>query len=120
MIDTLLPKGASPELADELAMMLADFHPQATRTSLEAFAEADLSDMLADVTVPTLLLYGELDVRSPREVWKPIHEGIAGSRLVVIPDIGHMVNMQASERCNEEIRAFVQHVENSPTPRHEP
>lgn len=120
LIDTLLPKGASPELADELAMMLADFHPQATRTSLESFAEADLSDMLADVDVPTLLLYGELDVRSPRHVWEPIHEGIVGSRLVIVPDVGHMVNMQASVRCNEEIRAFVQHVENSPTPRHEP
>jgi len=113
LIDTLLPDGASPELADELATMLADFHPDATRTSLKAFAEADLSDTLADVDVPTLLLYGEVDVRSPREVWEPIHQGIAGSRLVVIPDVGHMVDMQAAERCNDEIRAFVRQVEQS-------
>lgn len=101
------------ELADELTTMIADFHPAATRTSLQAFADADLSDTLADVDVPTLLLYGELDVRSPREVWEPIHEGIAHSRLVVVPKAGHMVVMQAAEFCNDEIRAFLRNVEKS-------
>lgn len=111
LIDTLLPEGSSPALADELAAMIADLHPAATRTSLQAFFEADLSDTLTDVDVPTLLLYGEVDVRSPREVWEPIHRAIPHSRLVVIPDVGHMVDMQAAERCNAEIRAFVQQVE---------
>lgn len=111
LIDTLLPEGSSPALADELAAMIADLHPAATRTSLQAFFEADLRDTLTDVDVPTLLLYGEVDVRSPREVWEPIHRGIPHSRLVVIPDVGHMVDMQAAERCNAEIRTFVQQVE---------
>lgn len=113
LIDTLLPEGSSAELVDELTTMLADFHPAATRTSLVAFAEADLSGMLTEVDVPTLLLYGQLDVRSPRDVWQPIHDGIEGSRLVVIPEVGHMVDMQAPEHCNKEIRAFVRHVENA-------
>lgn len=77
LIDTLLPEGSSAELAGELATMLADFHPAATRTSLQAFAEADLSDTLAEVDVPTLLLYGELDVRSPGRSGSP---SIKGSR----------------------------------------
>jgi pimeloyl-ACP methyl ester carboxylesterase len=110
LIDTLLPEGAERELADELTTMLAAFHPGATRTSLEAFAETDLRDMLGAVDVPTLLLYGELDIRSPREVREPIHEGVADSRLVVIPGVGHMVDMQAPERCNSEIRAFLRQV----------
>ena len=78
-----------------------------------ALAEADLSDTLAEVDVPTLLLYGELDVRSPRSVWERIHGGIADSRLVVIPHVGHMVDMQVAERCNDEIRAFIRQVEHS-------
>lgn len=113
LIETLLPEGSSRKLADGLAGMLSDFHPAATRTSLEAFAEADLSDTLTQIDVPTLLLYGELDVRSPREVREPIHQGIAGSELVVIPDVGHMVDMQAPERCNAEIRAFIREIETS-------
>jgi pimeloyl-ACP methyl ester carboxylesterase len=113
LIDTLLFEGSSPELADELSTMIGDFHPAATRTAIEAFAEADLRDTLPEVDVPTLLLYGEQDVRSPREVWEPIHAGIARSRLVVIPGVGHMVDMQTAERCNAEIRAFLRQVENS-------
>jgi pimeloyl-ACP methyl ester carboxylesterase len=113
LIDTLLPDGSRPDLADELTTMLSDLHPAATRTALQAFAEADLSETLREVDVPTLLLYGELDVRSPREVWEPIHRGIADSRLVVIPEVGHMVDMQAPERCNDEIRAFVRQVESA-------
>jgi len=115
LIETLLPDGSDADLANELIIMLADFHPAATRTSLHAFAEADLSDTLATVDVPTLLLYGELDVRAPRRVWEPIHEGIPHSRLVVIPGVGHMVDMQAPERCNAEIRAFVGSIEESRT-----
>lgn len=113
LIETLLPAGSSAELADELATMIADLHPAATRTAVRAFAEADLNETLTDVDVPTLLLYGDLDVRSSKEVWEPIHEGIAHSSLVVIPRVGHMVDMQAAERCNAEIRAFVRQVEAS-------
>lgn len=107
LIETLLPAGSDPVLAGELAQMLRDTHPEATRTALQAFAEADLRDTLAEVNVPTLLLYGELDVRSPPRVWEPIHEGIAHSKLVVIPGTGHMIDMQAPDRCNAEIRAFL-------------
>ena len=111
LIDTLLPDGSDPELADELTAMLHDFHPVALRTALQAFAETDLRGTLPKVDVPTLLLYGELDVRSPAGVWEPIHAGIARSKLVVTPGVGHMVDMQAPERCNDEIRAFLQQIE---------
>ncbi len=113
LLQTLLPEGSDPELIDELTAMLSDFHPAATRTSLQALADADLTDTLGTIDVPVLMLYGELDVRSPRRVWEPIHRGIGHSELVLIPDVGHMVDMQASERCNAEIRAFVRRVEAS-------
>jgi pimeloyl-ACP methyl ester carboxylesterase len=107
---TLLPEGSDPSLADELARMIHDFHPAATRTSLRAFADADLRDTLPEVDVPTLLVYGELDVRSPRAVREPIHAGIPHSKLVVIPEVGHMIDMQAPERCNTEIRTFLRQI----------
>lgn len=111
LIDTLLPEGAEAGLADELETMIAAFHPSATRTALRALAEADLRNMLADVNIPALLLYGERDVRSPQEVWEPIHTQIPDARLAVIPGVGHMVDMQQAERCNAEIRAFIHEVE---------
>lgn len=111
MLDTLPPSGSAPWMADELTAMLSDSHPAATQIALTAFAEADLRAVLPEIEVPTLVLYGELDVRSPEEVWAPIHEAIPHSRLVVIPRVGHMIDLQASERCNAEIRAFIADVE---------
>lgn len=62
------------------------------------------------------MIYGDLDVRSPREVWEPIHEAIPNSKLIVIPAVGHMVDMQAPERCNAEIRVFLDEVEQRRSP----
>jgi pimeloyl-ACP methyl ester carboxylesterase len=111
MLETLLPPGSGQAIADELTAMLSDFHPAATRVALTAFAEADLRPAMPGIDAPTLMIYGELDVRSPREVWEPMHEAIPDSKLVVIPEVGHMVDMQAPERCNSEIRAFLAGVE---------
>lgn len=111
MLDTLLPPGSSDSLEQELTTMLSEYHPAATRIALTAFAGADLRPALAEIDVPTLLIYGELDARSPRAVWEPIHETIPDSRLVVIPGVGHMVDMQAPDHCNAEIRAFLDTVD---------
>lgn len=112
LITTLLTDRARPELVDELGSIIAKFHPDATRVALSAFAEADLRDVLPHINVPTLLLYGGDDVRSPRHVWEPLHSSIPGSELVVIPGVGHMINMEAAERCNAEMRAFLRTVQN--------
>lgn len=113
MLDTLLPPGSAAGLSDELTTMLSEHHPAATRVALTAFAEADLRPALAKIEAPTLMVYGEMDVRSPREVWEPIHEALPDSKVVLIPDVGHMVDMQAPDRCNTEIRAFLDTVEQS-------
>ena len=55
----------------------------------------------------TLLLYGDEDVRAPLEVAEHIQAGIPGSRLVVIPGVGHLCNLEAPERFNEEVRDFL-------------
>lgn len=111
VLDTLLPSGSDECLTTELTTMLSDLHPAATRTALTAFAKADLRPALAEIEAPTLMIYGELDVRSPREVWEPIHEAIPDSKLVLIPDVGHMVDMQAPDRCNAEISTFLETVD---------
>ena len=96
--------GATPP--DFLASLL-EFHPVGLRAMARAVAAADLRDALPEIDVPTLLLYGEHDVRAPREVAEAIHAGIRGSRLVFLP-AGHLCNIEAAERFNAELRAFLQ------------
>ncbi len=111
LLDTLLPPGSHQHLVDQLTTMLSESHPVATRIALTAFANADLRPVLEDLDVPTLLIYGALDTRSPAEVWEPLHRAIPGSKLIVIPDVGHMVDLQAPARCNAEIAAFLDTLE---------
>jgi pimeloyl-ACP methyl ester carboxylesterase len=63
--------------------------------------------VLSRINVPTLPLSGEEDVRAPRHVWEALHAGISGSKLVLIPGVGHVIDIEAAERFNAEVRAFL-------------
>jgi pimeloyl-ACP methyl ester carboxylesterase len=107
-LPTLLGKQASDEVAQEVRAIMADFHPEGQRRLLQSgFAEIDLRDVLSQLDVPTLLLYGEVDVRSPREVAETMHVRIRGSQLVFMPGVGHLGDMEAPQLFNAEVRRFL-------------
>jgi pimeloyl-ACP methyl ester carboxylesterase len=111
-LPTLLTDTAPAEVVDELSAILSDFHPAGQRALLRSgFAEQDLREVLPRVAVPTLLLYGDKDVRSPLNVAEELHAGIPGSTLVVIPGVGHLADMEAPDRFNAEVRRFLRSVE---------
>lgn len=96
-----------PALLREAMDILEDLRPSGFRPVTEAFFAADLRDVLPRITVPTLLIYGDADARSPRHVAQDLHQQIRGSRLVVLPDAGHGVNEEAPEAFNAVVRDFL-------------
>ncbi len=86
---------------------MSEFHPAGYRAWAYAFAEADLRDVLPHIDVPTLLLYGDADQRSPLNVAEDLHAKIPASRLVVLPGVGHLSNMEAADQFNAEVRNFL-------------
>ena len=104
---TLLTDEASPDLTEELLGIMVDLHPAGALTMARSMAEADLRDVLPRIAVPTLLLYGDADVRSPRAVAEELAAQIPGAELVVVPAAGHMLNMEAPEGVNAELRRFL-------------
>ena len=70
-----------------------------------ALAEADLREALPSVAVPTLLVFGDSDERSPPDVAVALHRSIPASRLVVMPGAGHACFLEFPERFNAEVRA---------------
>jgi pimeloyl-ACP methyl ester carboxylesterase len=106
-IPGLLTEAAPPEVVDEVRSLMSGVRPAANRTMLEGMAEADLRDVLPRVDVPTLLLYGDRDSRSSVEVGRALHEGIPGSRLVILPGVGHLSSVEAAADFNREVRAFL-------------
>lgn len=107
MIPTLFSESASAERVDEFAAIMSEFHPAGFRAMARSLAEADLRDVLPRIDVPTLLLYGDKDVRAPLNVAEDLHAAIPTSRLVVLPGVGHMSSLEAAERFNAEVRSFL-------------
>ncbi len=93
--------------SEQLATMMSEARPVGTRVMARAFAEADLRDVLPEIGIPTLLLCGGADERSPLHVAGALHAAIPTSRLVVLPDVGHESYLESPERFNAEVRAFV-------------
>jgi pimeloyl-ACP methyl ester carboxylesterase len=106
-VPSLFSAGAPPDVVEDYVAVMASFHPAGIRPMLHAMAEADLRDVLPTIGVPTLLLYGEQDQRSPLPVAEAMHAAIPGSTLVVLPGVGHMANLEAPDRFNEAVRGFL-------------
>jgi pimeloyl-ACP methyl ester carboxylesterase len=108
----LFTDSAPAEVVEEALAIMLDVRPGGMRPMLRGFAEADLRDVLPRIHVPTLLLYGDADRRSPVEaVARDLHARIPGSRLVVLPGVGHQSDMEAPERFNAEVRRFIRSVQ---------
>jgi pimeloyl-ACP methyl ester carboxylesterase len=109
-LTTLVSKSAPAAVVAEVRAMLHEFHPNGIRPGTRAIADADLRDACMRIDVPTLLIYGDEDVRSPLAVAEDLHSRIPGSQLVVLPGVGHLVDVEAGDRFNAEIRAFLRAV----------
>ncbi len=90
-------------LLEEVA---AAVRPESLRTQLLLMAAADQRDLLPRIAVPTLLVWGELDARSPLSVARQFEQAIPNAKLVVIPGCGHMSNLERPDEFNEAVREF--------------
>jgi pimeloyl-ACP methyl ester carboxylesterase len=102
----LFASGPPAEFVPLLEAMAADVRPESMSTELRVMAEADQRALLPRVAVPTLLIWGELDARSPLRVARQFQDAIPDAKLVVIPAAGHMCNLEAPERVNDAVREF--------------
>jgi pimeloyl-ACP methyl ester carboxylesterase len=62
------------------------------------------------ITVPTMIFAGAAD-RIFLPLARLLNERIPNSRLRVYDDVGHMVNLEAPERFNRELKQFLEQVE---------
>lgn len=72
-----------------------------------AIRDMDQRESITAITAPTLVIVGELDPGTPVSAAQAIHERIAGSELVVIPQAAHFVHMECAEAFNETLVGFL-------------
>lgn len=106
LVPTMLGPAAEPgALGQAVAMMAAV--PEATyRAALAALLAFDRRAALPAIGVPTLVLTGEADLTAPPEVARRMAERIPGSRLVLLPGLGHLAPIESPALFNPALLAF--------------
>lgn len=98
---------AAPQaLRDEFSAIVSEFHPLGFRLMSQSSAEVDTRDLLPTIEVPTLVLWGEDDRRSPVHVAEQFHAAIPGAEMAIIRNAGHLSNMEQPEAFNAHVRRF--------------
>jgi pimeloyl-ACP methyl ester carboxylesterase/predicted MFS family arabinose efflux permease len=75
--------------------------------SSEATFRANLTDQLKDITAPTLVMIGDRDKKTPLPLSEILAAGIPKARLAIIPDAGHLTNIDAPHVFNKTLLNFI-------------
>jgi pimeloyl-ACP methyl ester carboxylesterase len=110
LVDRLLPTmfatDPTPEARTAFESSMRAFHPSGFRAMAHASAE-DLRPLLPDIDLPTLLVYGDGDVRAPLPVAEHLRAALADATLTVLPGLGHVCNVEDPAVFNETLRAWL-------------
>jgi pimeloyl-ACP methyl ester carboxylesterase len=75
--------------------------------TLTRLGEHDATDLLPEVTAPTLIITGDRDMLTPAFTAERIHRSVRGSRLVVIPGGTHYTPVEYPHVIREELADFL-------------
>jgi pimeloyl-ACP methyl ester carboxylesterase len=89
------------EMTGLVRQMCADTGPDAFVRQLHAImSRQDSLPLLGSIKCPTLVLVGDGDTATPPDLHKEIAAGIAGSRLVIVPECGHLSTIEKPDAVN--------------------
>lgn len=74
----------------------------------------DTSSKLSLIKMPTHIIVGENDAVLSRAIAKRLHAGIPGSKLTIIPHVGHMLQYEAKSQLAEELTSMTLGLDEKP------
>jgi pimeloyl-ACP methyl ester carboxylesterase len=99
---------SEPELSAQIIAMPARKTPAIHAAQIKALLDRpDATDVLRTVRCPALLLTGDADTLSPPESHGAMAAAIAGSRLVIVPECGHMSTLERPEAVMAAMRDWL-------------
>lgn len=100
-------RAARPELAEQLRDMFRAVAVEGFVACSEAVGGNRLGKQLGAVRVPSLFLAGDQDAAFPLEAMRAEQLLVPGSRFAVIPDAGHLSNLDQPQTFNAIARQFL-------------
>jgi len=106
-VDVLIAQPADPEVRREVVETMSRIDPAAYRIGAKAVWLADQRDRVADIRMPTLVICGEDDKPTPPALSQELHAMIAGSQLAMVPNAGHLTNLEQPAEFNRLVDEFI-------------
>src|SRR5262249_32939715 len=113
-VDLMMPRlirpgiAAADPLIEQVRQMVAGTSPrtiaETQRHHATSIGDADLPPT---INVPTLVIVGEHDATVPLDRAEGLARAIPGARLVVVPNAGHMSNLENPAAFNAALASFL-------------
>jgi len=104
---TLLAPGHSEDALKRSVEASSQLHVESYIKTVRASASFTRVDNLQNISVPTLLVFGEQDPLTPPTVGEYMQEHIPGSELIIIEKAGHMTNLEQPAAFNRAVLTFL-------------
>ena len=97
-----------PEIVKRVRDMILKTKPEGAAAALLGMAQRDdQTELLSKISAKTLIIVGAEDALTPAADSEKMHHAIAGSRLVVLENAGHVSNLERTEQFNEALIDFL-------------
>ena len=101
-----------PEAVQKIVSIISHTPPLSIAgTQLALAARTDTSASLPSLSLPVLILVGEHDRITPVAAAEAMHSRIPGSAIAVVPQAGHLSNMENPAFFNERLMKFLAGIE---------
>lgn len=98
----------TPSVVEQIrAMILANPTDTIVGAITALMSRPDATPLLSQIHCPTLVIVGEQDALTPPDLSRQIQQGIRGAGLAIIPDAGHMSNMEQPVAFNDVLARFL-------------
>lgn len=98
-----------PEVAAHVLSMMRGTSPKGAAAALRGRAERpDYTPLLAQISVPTLIVVGSLDEFTPVSDAEFMRQKIPDSKLAVIEGAGHLPNLEKTAEFNRVVSEFLE------------
>lgn len=105
------PTRVDPELRRKVHDWILDSYLAEKTEGKPQPLEPPAVQRLAEVRVPTLVLIGSVDEPSGLAAGRHLAASVAGARLLELPGVAHMIQLEEPDRFNELVLAFLAEVD---------
>jgi pimeloyl-ACP methyl ester carboxylesterase len=99
-----------PELSERVRQLILENSPHAIEGAVRSMmGRPDSQPLLADIRCATLVVAGDEDTLTPPSIAEEMHRAIAGSELAILPQAGHLSNLEQPDRFTAALARFLTH-----------